>query len=154
VLIIDDDRGETPMLDRVVRTSWTPGPAVDTTGTVLVAVTVFRADRRWDLPGIYAAGMCLRGIWPELGGAVGMWLWARPLTHRCGSVSVWRDEDGLREFVARPEHVVIMKRYRHRGRLTSTSWTAPPGDPADVWRTAYPSLAPAGTALTDRRPKP
>ncbi|MFG3704629.1 hypothetical protein ACGF7U_07810 [Micromonospora sp. NPDC047670] len=126
---------------RVLRTRWTPGPAVDATGAVLVAVTAFRADRARDLPGIYRAGMRLRDAWPDLTGAVGMWLWTTPLSRRCGSVSVWRDQDALRQFVAWPDHVVIMKRYRRRGRLTSTTWTTERCEPSVIWREARQHLA-------------
>lgn len=125
---------------RVLRTSWTPGPDVDATGTVLVAVTAFRADHAWDLPGIYRAGMRLRSAWPNLAGAVGMWLWTAPLRRQCGSVSVWRDQEALRQFVGWPDHVVIMKRYRRRGRLTSTTWATERCEPSIIWRKARAHL--------------
>lgn len=126
---------------RVPRTPWAPGPDVNAPGAVLVAVTAFRADRARDLPGIYRAGMRLRSAWPNLTGAVGMWLWTKPLRRQCGSVSVWRDQDALRQFVAWPDHVVIMKRYRRRGRLTSTTWTAERCEPSTIWREARSHLA-------------
>ncbi|NUW41883.1 hypothetical protein [Nonomuraea rhodomycinica] len=113
----------------MLRSRWTPGEAVGATGTVLVSVTDFRADRLRDLPGVYRAGLALRRAWPELPGAVGMWLWTEPLRGRCGSVSIWRDETALRRFVAWPDHVAVVRRYRGRGRLRSTTWTALRRDP-------------------------
>ncbi|MEV7231922.1 hypothetical protein AB0M79_33685 [Polymorphospora sp. NPDC051019] len=55
-------------------------------------------------------------------------------------MSVWRDQEALRRFVAWPDHVVIMKRYRRRGRLTSTTWAAEGGEPSTIWRAARAHL--------------
>ncbi|WP_344862724.1 hypothetical protein [Planomonospora alba] len=112
---------------------------------MLVAVTAFRADRARDLPGIHRSGLALRRAWPRLDGAVGMWLWTEPLERRCGSVSVWRSEQDLRRFVAWPEHVAVVRRYRGRGRLTSTAWTAEGCDLRAVWARARPHLSAAGS---------
>ncbi|MFE6776779.1 hypothetical protein [Streptomyces sp. NPDC057702] len=114
---------------------WRPGPA-DRNPTdgdreaVLVSVTEFTAHRPWTALGVSAAGLALRRTWPEVAGAVGLWLWtgrdlARP---RSGSVSVWRDAAALRDFVARHDHVRIMRDYRDRGTLRSTTWRAAPFD--------------------------
>ncbi|MCA2225157.1 hypothetical protein [Nonomuraea aurantiaca] len=124
----------------MLRSRWTSGPAADIVGPVLVAVTAYQADRARDLPGIYRAGIALRRDWPDLEGAVGMWLWTRPLELRCGSVSIWRDEQALRGFVGWPEHVTIVRRYRGRGRLTSTTWNAAGFEPAAIWSEARPHL--------------
>ncbi|MGW0806783.1 hypothetical protein [Nonomuraea sp. NPDC002799] len=103
-------------------------------------MTAFRAGTGRDLPGIFRSGSTLRRAWPRLDGAVGMWLWARPLERRCGSVSVWRDEEALHRFVAWPEHVAIVRRYRGRGQLTSTTWQAARCEPAAIWAEARPYL--------------
>ncbi|MFF4618858.1 hypothetical protein [Nonomuraea jabiensis] len=79
----------------MLRSRWTPGPAAGATGSVLVSVTDFRTGRLRDLPGVYQAGLTLRRAWPDLPGAVGMWLWTQPLEGRCGSVSIWQDEGSL-----------------------------------------------------------
>ncbi|MGW4791900.1 hypothetical protein ACWEPC_05725 [Nonomuraea sp. NPDC004297] len=119
---------------------WTPGEAAGTPGSVLVSVTDFQADRLRDLPGVYRAGLALRRAWPELPGAVGMWLWTEPLRGRCGSVSIWLDEQALRRFVGRPEHVAIMQRYRGRGRLRSTTWMTTQSD-RGIWAKARAYLS-------------
>ncbi|MEV0201176.1 hypothetical protein [Nonomuraea sp. NPDC050691] len=119
---------------------WTPGPAAGVTGPVLVSVTDFHADRLRDMPGVYQAGLALRRAWPDLPGAVGMWLWTEPLRGRCGSVSIWLDEQALRGFVGLPDHVAIVRRYRGRGRLRSTAWTTTQAD-RGVWAQARAYLA-------------
>lgn len=119
---------------------WTPGEAAGTTGSVLVSITDFQADRLRDLPGVYRAGLALRRAWPELPGAVGMWLWTEPLRGRCGSVSIWPDEQALRRFVGRPEHVAIVRRYRERGRLRSTTWMTTQSD-RGIWAKARAYLS-------------
>jgi hypothetical protein len=124
----------------LLRTRWTPGPDADTTGPVLVSVTDFQAAHRRDLPGIYLAGSRLRRDWLQLPGAVGMWLWTEPWQGRCGSVSVWRDEKAMYRFVGRPDHVVIMRRYRDRGTTRSSTWTAPEADRGAIWSRAWLQL--------------
>lgn len=93
------------------------------------------------MPWIFRDGLRLRREWPELGGAVGMWLWAEPRQLRCGSVSVWEGEEALRRFVALPLHVGIMRRYRSRGRMVSSTWVTERFDAGEVWRRARHLLA-------------
>ncbi len=125
----------------MVRSSWTPGPEHGRGGPVLVSVTDFRLDRALDLPGVHRAGRRLGKGWPELEGAYGMWLWARPFARRCGAVAVWRDEAALHRFIAWRPHVEIMRAYRERGTLTSTTWRADAFDPARTWARARTCLA-------------
>ncbi|MEV6199605.1 hypothetical protein AB0M64_06495 [Streptomyces sp. NPDC051771] len=130
----------------MLRSSWTPGPlpapVAATPPDVTVTVTAFRPDRVADLPGVYRAARTLAARWAELEGAYGMWLWARPLSRRVGSVAVWRDEEALGSFVAWPPHVEIMRAYRGRGALTTTTWRRPePYDPETIWTHAREFLA-------------
>ncbi|MEV5827063.1 hypothetical protein AB0L25_15920 [Spirillospora sp. NPDC052242] len=118
-----------------VRTHWLAGPAT-APGPVLVSVTDFTCTRARDLPGVVRAGMALRRSWPELPGAVGLWLWSLPRERRCGSVSVWRDGAALHGFVRLPEHVAIMRRYRGRGEIRTVTWEADAFDPAATWARA------------------
>ncbi|MEU3526804.1 hypothetical protein AB0E62_23535 [Streptomyces sp. NPDC038707] len=89
-----------------------------------MSVTAFTPHRPWTSVGVYLTGFTLRRGWGATEGAVGLWLWSGPgLLHPCsGSVSVWRDEEGLRGFVARPDHVRIMRAYRDRGGIRSVTW--------------------------------
>ncbi|MEV5013591.1 hypothetical protein ACIGW1_05510 [Streptomyces sp. NPDC053780] len=109
---------------------WKPGPAGRTGpdtgpgGPAVVSVTEFAPHRPWTSLGVNVAGAALRRGWGDVEGAIGLWLWSVPglSRPRSGSVSVWRDEDGLRGFVARHDHVRIMRAYRDRGALRSTTW--------------------------------
>jgi hypothetical protein len=111
---------------------WMPGPELGTDGAVLVSVTDFRPDRVRDLPGVARAGLRLRMGWYAMRGAVGLCLWSLPLARRSGSVSVWTNEDDLRDFVGLPVHVEVMRRYRDRGILRSATWGAERFVSADV----------------------
>jgi hypothetical protein len=103
--------------------SWRPGPVSMGDGAVVVSLTDFRAHRLRDLPGIYWSGLRLREGWYAMPGAIGLWLWGRPLERgRGGSVSVWQSEADLRRFVGLPAHVAIMRKYRSLGTLNSATW--------------------------------
>jgi hypothetical protein len=122
---------------------WTPGPDA-LGGPVLVSVTDFEVGRLDDVMRVYFEGLRLRRAWPSMRGAIGMWLWTKPLAKRSGSVSVWRSEDDLRRFVSWPAHVEIMRRYRHAGELRSTCWTEASFDAARIWAGAAARLAAGG----------
>lgn len=93
-----------------------------------------------DLLGVHRAARQLAAGWPELEGAYGMWLWARPAARRCGAVAVWRDEAALHRFIAWAPHVEIMREYRGRGALTSTTWRSDAFAPAETWARARRGL--------------
>jgi hypothetical protein len=103
---------------------------------VLISVTDFTTHRWRDLPAIWFNGLRLRRAWPRMQGAVGMWLWADPLRRRSGSISVWTSEAELRRFVRWPVHMAIVRKYRSRGSLTASSWTAERFEPAEAIREA------------------
>jgi hypothetical protein len=120
---------------------WKEGPAGADGAPVLVSITDFQLARVKDLPGAWVEGLRLRRAWPSLPGAIGMWLWAKPLARRSGSVSVWRGEEDLRRFVAWPRHVAIMRRYRGAGDLTSAMWWAEHFDASVIWAAAERRLS-------------
>ncbi|GAA2397006.1 hypothetical protein [Nonomuraea africana] len=117
----------------MMRTRWIPGPERRGEDPVVVALTAFRLHRAVHLPRACRTGWGLSRLWPELDGAVGLWLWADPGARRIGSVSVWRSEAGLRAFVRLPAHVAIMRAYRDRGELVSVTWTS---TAQDLWEEA------------------
>lgn len=110
------------LLTRRVWLPWREGPAARHDGPVVVSLTDFTATRVRDLPGIYLAGLRLREGWYALPGAVGLWLWGRPLERRGGSLTVWASKEDLRRFVSLPAHVAIMRRYRERGTIRAYTW--------------------------------
>ncbi|MEK8145398.1 hypothetical protein NKH18_40485 [Streptomyces sp. M10(2022)] len=111
-------------------TPWKPGPARDPASggcaddAAVVNVTEFTPHRPWTAAGVTLAGIALRRAWQEIEGAVGLWLWADPnlLRPRSGSVSVWRAERDLQAFVARHDHMRIVRSCRERGSMRSTTW--------------------------------
>ncbi|TMR90570.1 hypothetical protein [Nonomuraea basaltis] len=117
----------------MLRSRWIAGPAGEQPGPLVAALTDFRMNRALDLPGIARRGRSLSRLWPELPGAVGMWLWVDLVNRRVGSLSVWRDEDDLQEFVRLRAHVQIMREYRHRGTLRSRTWRIGTLDRAALW---------------------
>lgn len=122
--------------DTVLRTEWRNGPDAHSAGPVLISVTDFTSTRFRDLPGVARAGSALGREWPHLEGAVGMWLWSLPLTRRSGSVSVWSSETALRHFIGLPAHVNIMRSYRERGKISTTTWWNESFDREATWRQA------------------
>jgi hypothetical protein len=139
------------MVDKLLRAPWRPGAADRADGPVLVSVTDFRLYSARDLPGAYQAAMRLRRDWPELEGAVGMWLWAQPLQKRSGAVSVWQRSEDLSRFVRWPVHVAIMRKYREAGEITSISWHSDCFVAAQTWREAVRFLT---VAEIPERPSP
>lgn len=123
----------------MLRSRWIAGPAAERPGPLVAALTDFRTDRMLDLPGIARRGLSLSRLWPSLPGAVGMWLWADIPGRRVGSLSVWRSESDLREFVRLRAHVEITREYRHRGTLRSRTWQVGAVDRAALWRALTPS---------------
>ncbi|MDA3624880.1 hypothetical protein OU415_05490 [Saccharopolyspora sp. WRP15-2] len=120
---------------------WKSGPARASAAggdPVVVSVTEFTPRRPWTALGVCVRGTALRRIWPDLEGAVGVWLWLElgQLHPRAGAVSVWRGEADLRRFVGRRDHVQIMRAYRDRGAMRSTTWLADRFDPPAVRKAA------------------
>jgi hypothetical protein len=129
------------MLDAITKAPWQAGPAATTEGRVLVSLTDYRAHHWRHVPGILLSGLKLRRAWPELDGAVGLWLWSQPSTRRSGSVSVWTSEDALMAFVRWPVHVAIMRKYRTRGTLESATWEMDRHSRSQLWPEAARRLA-------------
>ncbi|WP_143261686.1 hypothetical protein [Allokutzneria sp. NRRL B-24872] len=124
----------------MLRSSWRAGPASGAGGPVLVSVTEFTSCTFLRLPGIARAAFELRREWPLLDGAVGMWLWATPLSRRVGSVSVWASEEALHGFVRLPAHIAVMREHGSSAAVRATRWWTDGHDQADIWRDAQRRL--------------
>ena len=116
--------------------AWTDGSSDADDRGVLVSLTDFQLAHARDLPRVWAQGFRLWRAWPSMPGAIGLWLWAKPLSKRSGSVSVWRSEEDLLRFVRWPRHVEIMRRYRGVGELTAAKWWADHFDADEIWSAA------------------
>ena len=108
---------------------------------MLVSVTDFRIFHTRDVVPIYRAGMRLRRSWPQLPGAVGMWLWSKPLQLRSGSVSLWCEAADLERFVRWRVHLQTVRRFRDSGELRASSWRVERFDAAQIWAEAAALLA-------------
>ena len=80
---------------------WKAGPQAGAQGWLLVSFTDFTANGFLDLPGAFRAGLSLREGWPQMHGAVGIWLWAAPMracepvcTRSAAACAVLRRRDG------------------------------------------------------------
>jgi len=104
---------------------WTLGPESQELSNLFVSVTHFQAFRFRHLPGIALSGFAMKRRWSEVPGAVGSWLWVDLRRRASGSVSVWRAETDMRNFVRWKPHLKIVSRYRLAGQMTSTSWMVP-----------------------------
>jgi hypothetical protein len=120
---------------------WTDGPQAAPTGPVLVSVTDFLIPSARNRISAWAQTPAMRRLCASMPGALGFWLWVKPLRRRSGSVSIWRDEEELRRFVSRPSHVEIMRRYRGAGEVTAATWWGERFDAAQIWTTAEPRLS-------------
>jgi len=107
-----------------VRTNWERGPAANLDGPFLVSYTEFTPHTLRDVPGIYLAARRLIAACSKLEGAVGVTTYWQLPKGRGGSLSVWKDHPALRQFVALPYHVEIMRKYRTRGSLRAIDWKA------------------------------
>lgn len=115
---------------------WTKGLESPESSDVFVSVTRFKASSILDLPRIALAGFALKRRWQELPGAIGTWLWVDIGERSSGSVSIWRAESDMRNFVRWKPHVEIVKRYRAAGVMTARAWVVPLLDREAVRREA------------------
>jgi hypothetical protein len=91
-------------------------------GAAFVSLTDFTFARWRDLPGAWLAALRLRRRWRDHEGAVGLMLWTQPLRRRSGSISIWRSEAHLNQFIRTPDHLAIMRAYRGRMSGAATTW--------------------------------
>ncbi|MEV0075595.1 hypothetical protein AB0H58_04205 [Nocardia neocaledoniensis] len=89
----------------------------------MISVTQYTPTRLTDLPDIWWAAESLGDQLVQIDGAVGVMTYLRPGRRHLGSMSIWTDDRGLKEFIKLPDHVEIMRKYRPRGLpLRSVTW--------------------------------
>lgn len=121
---------------------WRRGSLTPTaTESVFVSLTDFHIRRLHHAPAAWLTGLRLRHSWPQIGGTIGLWLWAEPLKLRSGSVSIWSSEEELKAFIRSERHLAIMRHYRPRMSGTSNGWIAPRFDRAAIWDEAVRQLS-------------
>lgn len=120
----------------ILKTAWKQGSPHGYAGPFLLSATGFNASHFSDTARIWSAGLRLRRGWPELPGAIGMCLWAAPLSRHSGSVSAWESAEALRAFVNWAPHVEIMKEFRERGTIRARTWQAEAFTPRGLWQDA------------------
>jgi hypothetical protein len=99
----------------------------------MVSFTDFHADSDKDWQQIAELGIKLAESWPIMRGAVGLWLWGKPVEWRGGSLSIWDSTADLRRFIRWPVHVAIMRNWRGRIHVQSASWNDERFVPAPTW---------------------
>jgi hypothetical protein len=119
---------------------WKSGATAAPAGPVHVSMNDYLIHRARDIPGVAREGLRFRHQWPATPGALGLWVAALRLGRRQISVSVWRDAEDLKRFVRSPQHLRIMREFRHAGALYTTAWTAERLDRGLIWHQANDRL--------------
>ena len=125
-----------------LRIRWKAGPGHGPGAVIAATCTDFERFR--DIPGAAVAALRLRRAFPSTPGAIGIGLALQPIARRSWSISAWETEESLRRFLGSPAHVAVVRRYRSKVRVDSTSWTVDRFRVGDAWRraTAHPAERP------------
>ncbi|MFD4444548.1 hypothetical protein ACFWPK_32695 [Nocardia sp. NPDC058519] len=112
-----------PAVDFTFGLGWKQGPHAHAEGPFMISVTQYTPTRLTDLPDIWLAAESLGDQLIQIDGAVGVMTYLRPGRRHLGSMSIWADDRGLKDFIKLPDHVEIMRKYRPRGLpLRSATW--------------------------------
>lgn len=119
---------------------WRSGAPAPGSGPVHVSMNDYLIHRLRDVPRVAREGLRLRRHWPDVDGALGLWMAAFRGGRRQVSVSVWRTREDLQRFVGSPDHVRIMRDFHGAGALHTSAWTAERLDPVLIWQQATDRL--------------
>jgi hypothetical protein len=125
----------------IARLPWRRGPVPYTSGPVVISATRSIYKRRRDLlvVDLFALGMLRR--WPRRAGSIGVIIGGDGWNRTAYTMSVWRSEADLRDFIRAADHVPLMRRFRPRQEsISSTVWLAEHLDCAAAWREAVRRL--------------
>jgi len=124
----------------LVKLRWKRGPEPDAPAFVAATRTDFARYR--DMPTAAVAALRLRHAVPRTVGQIGLSLAMEPPWRKTTwSISAWSSPDELRAFLGSPEHVAIVRRFRHRVSVRSETWTVSRFVRRDAWHTATARLA-------------
>jgi hypothetical protein len=87
-----------------------------------------------DVPRVARAGYGLAAYWPQVEGALGLWVAAFRGGFRQVSISIWRSSDDLNRFAQSPAHLRIVREFKDAGVLYTNAWTAERLDRDVIWR--------------------
>ena len=119
----------------LVRLPWKRGTAADSPAVVAVTRTDFHRYR--DMPSATVAALRLRRALPRTSGAIGLALaMEAPWRRRSWSISAWSTDAELQAFIHSPEHLAIVRRFRHRVTVQSETWAVPRFALREAWREA------------------
>jgi hypothetical protein len=118
----------------LLRSRWKRGPSCGPAAFVAVTRTDFSRYR--DMPGATLAALRLRRAIPDTAGAIGVSLAVHVARRRTYSVSAWRTDQDLRQFLRSPAHLRIVSKYRTRVTVRGDSWTVDHFVLGDAWRAA------------------
>lgn len=112
------------LADFTLTSGWLAGRSSQAVGPFMFSVTQFTPKHSADLPDIWLASAKLAAQLVRLDGSVGVLTYLRPARGRqVGSLSVWIDDSALSAFIALPDHIEIMNKYRPRGLpVRSATW--------------------------------
>ena len=102
------------------------GPDRDRTGAATtVQASVLQLRRLRDVPAFMAAALRLQAAFAESPGAIEMSLRAAPLRRTFWTLSHWRSDADIRDFVVHPAHLDVMHRFRPAMRSSNfVTWAA------------------------------
>jgi hypothetical protein len=98
----------------MLRLSWQIGSSDGKAGPILWSATRFTYRRLVDMPGVFLHGLGLRRSWPEIEGAIGVFLAGDLFRRTTYTVSAWTDDASLRRWLRSPAHAQLVRRYLSR----------------------------------------
>ena len=123
------------------RVPWRRGAVRAPAGPVVISATKATYGRLRDLLLVDLYALRMRRRWSARPGSVALLLAGDAATHTGYTISVWESETDLRRFLAAPDHVPLMRRFRPRLRsIAATTWVADDFYRAAIFREALQRL--------------
>jgi hypothetical protein len=121
----------------MMKLAWKPGALGEVPGPLLISATRFTYRSLWVMPAVFREGLLLRRHWTDFEGGLGVSLSGDLLKRTTYTVSAWRSEEDLRNFVRSAAHMRLMRRYRAQMESSAfTTWTTDRFSLREAWREA------------------